>query len=705
MTRERVLKSRRMLFMISMLVGLLATASRPARACDFCILGNSPLSGLGPNVYWTFVDSIAACPASDSLQINDTAHRHPSKLRIEVWYDDANCQPKVGVPPESLWVTWSTASGNAKINDESSTISADDSTDACGHTRFTIPSLSGCGKLSVRVTVAGRSQGNKNIVVRTVDVDASGRVDLPDIFNSTCDVNYDGTVDSHDDLLAQHHEPDWHRNTLFGTLVRRTNVCDTCSQGQPNTLGESVNWAPHGKTTVISIFDQSSDCALFLVPADVSTGNIPTQFTFPPTNEHDYDGSWAPDGTFIVWDRHDFDFYTKGVPGHNQDTQEHEISITSGLVKRTEISLSPDGNTIAFSGFYIGGTMHVFTLPITGGVPTTLTSDTLIADDFPQWSPDGNTIIFQRQLQNGDLRLCEIPSKGGSPRLLAPIETTSLTPVYSADGAVLAYQRGLSHPVVATLDTTVALGPLAIVNYSEFTTGLPLAKLSPDGTRIALQAIPPAYPTQRAQFWVTRRNMSLPPQFTSFGAQQLADSTMAIQANVIQGLNYSASVSASDPEGDALTYEAFYLQLGMSFDPSTRTFSWTPPAGTVGHLYTVKFRVKTSSGGTDAFIAQFKVVQSLRPERATQVAAMWRVKSANPVFQQFIVEAPPGSGPVSLEVFDAGGRRVASVRQTRGRTLSWDLHLPLGKPAPEGVYFYRAHGHDQEITGKIIIAH
>ena len=164
-----------------------------AVACNFCDSGQSPLGGVGPNVYWTFVDSIAACPAGDSLLIGDTNHHHPSKLRIQVWYDDIDCNPKAGVPPESHWVTWSTASGNAVINDQGTAgtkIFADDSTDACGHTSFTIPSLSGCGKIAIALRVSNRSEGSMNAVVRTVDVDASGRVDNNDFFQTSCDVNY-----------------------------------------------------------------------------------------------------------------------------------------------------------------------------------------------------------------------------------------------------------------------------------------------------------------------------------------------------------------------------------------------------------------------------------------------------------------------------------------------------------------------------------
>ncbi len=50
------------------------------------------------------------------------------------------------------------------------------------------------------------------------------------------------------------------------------------------------------------------------------------------------------------------------------------------------------------------------------------------------------------------------------------------------------------------------------------------------------------------------------------------------------------TVNGSDPDGDALTFSASGLPAGASFDPQTRTFSWTPTARQ-GGVYNVVFRV------------------------------------------------------------------------------------------------------------------
>lgn len=36
------------------------------------------------------------------------------------------------------------------------------------------------------------------------------------------------------------------------------------------------------------------------------------------------------------------------------------------------------------------------------------------------------------------------------------------------------------------------------------------------------------------------------------------------------------TVTASDPDGNTLTYTAGNLPSGAGFDPATRTFTWTP---------------------------------------------------------------------------------------------------------------------------------
>ncbi len=245
--------------------------------------GQSPL----PNLLWVLVDSVAACPAGDSLiglTFPPGVGRRPSRLRIGVSYSDNSGCPKFGVPPESIWVSVSTSSGSARVNDAGAKIFADDSTDGAGFARVTIPSLSGCGTLSVKLYVSGTYQGGKAATIRTVDgYPADGRVTESDAFlEGACDINYDGQITDPDIAAVNSHMTDWHRNALFGTLVRRTNL--SYAEGQAGAVGESqLFWSPSGRWLSYTVHGPTgTKCHVFLVPSSPSIGDQPKQFTWLP---------------------------------------------------------------------------------------------------------------------------------------------------------------------------------------------------------------------------------------------------------------------------------------------------------------------------------------------------------------------------------------------------------------------------------------
>lgn len=104
---------------------------------------------------------------------------------------------------------------------------------------------------------------------------------------------------------------------------------------------------------------------------------------------------------------------------------------------------------------------------------------------------------------------------------------------------------------------------------------------------------------------------SPPPAVSVNGAPALAP--IAPQT-VAEGSALSFTVNASDPDGDPLTYSASGLPAGAIFTPSTRTFAWTPLAGSAGN-YSVTF---TASDG--------KLVAS-EPVAITVVLPRWKVRA------------------------------------------------------------------------------
>ncbi len=675
----------------------------PQSAQSDCLgLGPTPV----PNVLWGVKDSVSACPAADtltSLVFPPSVGSRPSKLRITLFYSDANCDAKTGVPPESIWVTTSTQFGNLKANDTGAKIFADDSTNALGFARITVGSLSGCGRLRVTLYVSGVSQGPKTVTARTTDKDADGRTTSSD--SPPCDLNYNGTAGDANDLAAAlDHLDHWRRNVLFGTLVRRTNLCETCAVESTGTIGDSeVFWSPDGKLLAFTVHTGSVDadtvaaCKVFLVRSDPKEANALTQFTFPDSNLHDYDPSWSPLGDLIAFDRDDRRILRKGIPGANPDTGLYLVTASGDQFNSGDATpaISPHGQWVAFSR-RDAGPRHMWKVPITGGTPTQLTFEADGVDFYPQWTSDGNWITFDRQNGASDQphHVYKVKSNGDSLQAVfdAPAGQDAATPAFSPDGMIITLGVGthtLTNPprdvTTRTLDPGLAVKKI-LPYFADITFAVqgpdPVLspRLSPDGTRLALRS---------KQLWAARRNMSLPPQFTSIGAQPVADSTTVVFTTMSQEHPGSVVVSASDPENDPLTYAAYFLQLGMQFSPTTRTFTWFPPGGTAGHTYYVRFQVGTPSGGTDAIILAIYVDSALRARGARDEGESF-VVGPNPTRGHFVLSTPYVRGATAgLSLHDVGGRKIATIRGRAGARLEWDGRDASGALVPPGVYLYR----------------
>jgi hypothetical protein len=83
---------------------------------------------------------------------------------------------------------------------------------------------------------------------------------------------------------------------------------------------------------------------------------------------------------------------------------------------------------------------------------------------------------------------------------------------------------------------------------------------------------------------ITVNNVNRSPVLTSIGSK-----------TVNEGSLLSFTVSATDPDGDILTYSTSHLPTGASFNASTRTFSWTPTHNQIGTYTNVHFEVTDGS--------------------------------------------------------------------------------------------------------------
>jgi hypothetical protein len=105
---------------------------------------------------------------------------------------------------------------------------------------------------------------------------------------------------------------------------------------------------------------------------------------------------------------------------------------------------------------------------------------------------------------------------------------------------------------------------------------------TPQHNILWLEGVPPL-------LWHDPYYLLVPATGTTSPAPPVLSAIGNRSVNLGQSLNFT--VSATDPNGDPLTYSASSLPAGSSFNPSNRTFSWTPAAGQVGNYANVHFEV------------------------------------------------------------------------------------------------------------------
>ncbi len=115
------------------------------------------------------------------------------------------------------------------------------------------------------------------------------------------------------------------------------------------------------------------------------------------TSRSEYMPSWSEKGLAFITDR--TGQQQIWMRGRNEDWERPIVTARDFQAAGQQVTvfmgpaLSPDGTRIAYSA-RIGEKIDIWISPVSGGVPTRLTSDNADFEGAPCWSPDGNWIVY-----------------------------------------------------------------------------------------------------------------------------------------------------------------------------------------------------------------------------------------------------------------------------------------------------------------------
>jgi len=159
------------------------------------------------------------------------------------------------------------------------------------------------------------------------------------------------------------------------------------------------------------------------------TGKGLHRLTRSPGGQSDYNPTWSPDGSRVLFERRDPDLYT--VPAGGGTPARLDTDCTGDCWGGGEARMSPDGSTVAFSrasgarSAKFPSHVAIYVVSSSGGNPTEVSNPPRgYEDHYPSWSPDGRTILFQRDTSTetpGPTNLMAIDVASGAERLVYAI--------------------------------------------------------------------------------------------------------------------------------------------------------------------------------------------------------------------------------------------------------------------------------------------
>jgi Tol biopolymer transport system component len=310
-------------------------------------------------------------------------------------------------------------------------------------------------------------------------------------------------------------------------------------------LDMEPSWSPDGRQIAFSRFRPDGSAAIYTVsplggqerlvlelrPAATGTGFLPDSRPpggpERPVSELDGDGSlwfrrfayngtfhlaWSPDGKWLAYDgRWAFGREIWLLPVADGEKR-RLTSPPDGWLGDISPVFSPDGQSLAFVRRKSYGVGDVYTVPVTGGDPRRLTTESSNTIFGLCWTTDGREIVFSSD-RSGGQSLWRVPVSGKeAPRRVPEAGEYAVFPSISHQGSRLAYTRLMDDwniwRVEAPGSQAAAWRPSRFIASTRREAH---AEFSPAGTRIA-------YTSNRSgtwQIWLCDRNGSNDFRLTS----------------------------------------------------------------------------------------------------------------------------------------------------------------------------------------------
>jgi dipeptidyl aminopeptidase/acylaminoacyl peptidase len=228
--------------------------------------------------------------------------------------------------------------------------------------------------------------------------------------------------------------------------TNQTNLTKTpdTNEGQPAWSSDGTRIAFSSDQDEVGGF---SDIWVMDADGTNQTNLTKTPDTPDADNFHEYQPSWAPSGTQIV--------FVREIPGQviseqpdifvmdTDPTTEDANNLTQTDANEIDPAWSPDGTKIAYAGVRNSG-FEIVTMDPNGQNEEILSGDSFEGDDrAPDWSPDSTKVVFMKQSQVGGC--CEpweiwaVNRDGSADTNLTNHPSDDMGPSWSPDGTEIIF--------------------------------------------------------------------------------------------------------------------------------------------------------------------------------------------------------------------------------------------------------------------------